>query len=190
MTAGARGRVRGALAGLAGLAALALAAHGAGAQALGDDFEKQEWQEQVTHLPPYPVADKLIRTQVGMLGGFAYFVDADSLDLGTDGIVRVTIVARSPGGAENVTFEGYHCTERQRKIYAVGRSDRTWAQVRNPSWRLITGSQRDPAIADLNDHYFCPTGQPLLRKADTLKDLKEGLGEGMKYPAGAGGASQ
>jgi hypothetical protein len=171
-----------------GTAALVLAwADGARAQALGEEFEKQEWSEQVTHLPPYPVAGKLIRAQVGVRGSFVYLVDPDSLDRGKDDIIRVTIVARSPAGAENVTYEGYHCSQRERKIYAVGRSDHTWAQARNPAWQKITGSQRDPAIADLNDHYFCPYTLPFPDKAETLQNLKDGLGEGMKYPAGTGG---
>jgi len=162
----------------------------AAAQELGQEFEQQEWKEQVTHLPAFPVPQNLIRTHVGVPNSFEFFVDPKSLDVGTDGIVRVTIVARSPAGAENITFEGFHCSARERKIYAVGRADKTWAQARNPNWSKITGNQRNPYLADLNDHYFCPEFAPTRDKDQTLVNLREGKGEGMQYPAGVGGPQQ
>ena len=66
------------------------------------------------------------------------------------------LVARSPAGAVNVSFEGLRCKTRERKLYAFGRADRTWAEARRVEWQKLSGTERNPYAAVLAEDFFCP----------------------------------
>jgi hypothetical protein len=68
-----------------------------------------------------------------------YFIDASTLSVGSDRIVRYVLVVRTSGGASNVSFEGINCKELTWKHYATGRSDGTWTKSRaaRTEWRPI-----------------------------------------------------
>jgi CNP1-like family len=102
---------------------------------------------------------------------FRFFVDPDSVSVGEDRIVRYVLVARSPTGSENVTFEGIRCPGEYR-VYAVGRPDGTWAG-RPSEWRTIV---RDPRVsqATLARQYFCPGRSAILSSAEGQKALRAG----------------
>ena len=146
------------------------------AQNIGEEFEDQEWKEQVTKLPPFPKSESLVEVMVVGRGEFSFFVDLASIDIGNDGVVRYSVMARSAGGAENVSFEGIRCRTRERKIYAIGRGDKSWAQARNPAWSGISSSQRNPYHADLADRYFCPQRSPVFDAAAAIRNIKAGPG--------------
>lgn len=155
---------------------LVLLTHSVLAQNIGEEFEDQEWKEQVTKLPPSPKSENLAEIMVGGGGAFSFFVDLASIDIGNDGVVRYSILARSVGGAENVSFEGIRCRTRERKIYAIGRGDRSWAQARNPAWSRISSAQRNPYHADLADRYFCPERSPVYDSAAAIRNIRAGSG--------------
>jgi CNP1-like family len=127
-----------------------------------EDRLKQS-DEQV--VPP-PRLDKArlveVKSTLAADTDFRFFVDPASVSVGTDRIVRYVLVARSPSGAENVTFEGIRCPGEYR-VYAVGRSDGSWAG-RPSEWRPIV---RDPRVsqATLARQYFCP-GRHAIRSSE------------------------
>ena len=93
-----------------------------------------------------------------------FYIDAPSLTVGSDGVVRYILLIRAGGGASNVSFEGIRCETREQKLYAVGRSDGKWTRARDPAWR-------DIEYKDLNRHhgvlfaeFFCDVA----RKGKTL----------------------
>ena len=73
------------------------------------------------------------------VGGTAHrhYIDAKSISIGEDGVVRYTLVIRTAGGATNTSFEGIRCSTQEQKYYAIGRSDGTWSRARNPQWKRI-----------------------------------------------------
>jgi len=142
------------------------------AQNIGEDFDDQEWKEQVARLPASPKPDNLIPVPIGIEATFSFFIDQASIDVGTDGVIRYTVVARSLRGAENVSFEGIRCTTRERKIYAFGRPDRGWSQARNPTWASISSARINPYHADLADRYFCPQRSPVFDAASAIRNLR------------------
>ena len=146
------------------------------AQNIGEDFEDQEWKEQVAQLPVFPKPENLIRALVGVEANFSFFIDQASIDVGKDGVIRYIVVARSQGGAENVSFEGIRCTTRERKIYAFGRPDRSWAQARNPAWASISSARINPYHADLADRYFCPQRSPVFDASSAIRNLRADRG--------------
>src|SRR4029453_10656987 len=68
---------------------------------------------------------ELIEFSVAATQEFRFFVDASTLTVDNEGIVRYVLVARSSSGVENVSFEGMRCVTNEYRIYALGR-DGAW----------------------------------------------------------------
>jgi hypothetical protein len=107
----------------------------------GEVEERGGWREIEAPLPPYPREHDLLPVDVGSATAHRFFVDARSVSLGADGVMRYTIVIRTEGGATNVAFEGMRCATRERKVYALGRNDGTWVPARDPGWQRIVTSR-------------------------------------------------
>lgn len=126
---------------LALLAAATLAAAASHAQWKGWDADfdenKKEWKEIEAKIPPYPRDANLLPFEAGGASPHRFFIDAQSLSIGDDGVVRYTLVVKTAGGATNVTFEGIRCEMRQQKVYALGQANGTWTRARNSQWRRI-----------------------------------------------------
>jgi hypothetical protein len=102
---------------------------------------------------------------------FRYFVDAASVSVGDDRIVRYVLLVRSPSGAENVSFEGIRCPGEYR-VYAVGRPDGGWGG-RATEWRPIP---RHPRAGQnvLSRSYFCPGRQAIVGADEGRNALRAG----------------
>ena len=125
-------------------------------------------------MPPYPNEAKLIRVDVGPITSFQFYVDADSVNVGTDGAVRYTLVARGSGGASNVSFEGMRCSTVERRLYALGRSDGTWSAARNSAWLDLTRQAVNPIYAVLYEDFFCPQRVAVWNAAEAVDALRNG----------------
>ncbi|TAK45857.1 MAG: hypothetical protein EPO29_00885 [Betaproteobacteria bacterium] len=129
--------------------------------------EERDWREGEFALPAYPKPADLVPLEVGAATDFRFFVDATSLSVGRDGVVRYTLVARSRSGAENVSFEGIRCKSGRVRAYAFGQGGARWS-ARGTPWRAIEpgGAQRWHFI--LWREYFCP-------HAIAIRDVAEGV---------------
>jgi CNP1-like family protein len=159
----------GARAMLAVAAGLAVFAGAADAQVLAPRYpggykpqfdEDKPWEEQQWSLPAYPAEENLLGFYVAPTTQFEFFVDSKSISVGKDGVIRYTLVARSPSGAQNVSYEGIRCESRERRLYAFGRSDKTWAQARSADWVRIPSRSTFPNSqqAALADEFLCRLG--------------------------------
>ena len=95
-----------------------------------DDAEKKAFVETDVKLPPLPKPENLLAFEHSSANTNRFFIDADSIVIGTDGIVRYTMVVKSPSGAENVSYEGIRCETTEQKFYAFGRRDGTQGRAR------------------------------------------------------------
>lgn len=122
----------------------------------GIDFEeaKKPWKEIEAKIPAYPRPENLIPFEAARASGHRFFVDAQSLSLGEDGVMRYVLVIKTAGGATNVTFEGIRCDMRQQKYYAIGQANGGWTRARDSRWRRIGGQEQSQHGA-LYDEYFC-----------------------------------
>lgn len=127
----------------------------AAAQAREDDDAPKVWKELEVRLPAYPKQADLIEFEAGAASGNRFFVDAESISVGADGVVRYSLVIRSPSGAENVSYEGIRCDMRQQKYYAFGRRDGTWSNARQSDWRRIEYKEINRQHGVLYANYFC-----------------------------------
>ena len=152
---------------------LALAGCSAGVQS---DWEKrQNLDEQKAAAervapPAYPNDASLVEFVVPEAGGFRFFVDRATLGpTGKDGVVRYVLVARSPDGASNVSYEGIRCSTGQYRIFAVGGPGRSWGG-RASEWRAL-GARWHRA---LYREYFCPQSEPIRSAAEGVQALEAG----------------
>ena len=138
------------------------------------DFEERAWEEQQAQLPAYPKQENLLKIDLGAAANFDFFVDIASIGIGTDGVVRYTLIARSASGAMNVSFEGIRCSTRERKLYGFGHPGGTWSKARNSDWVPITRVQTNVQHVALADDYFCPKRRIVRTAAEAVSALRRG----------------
>ena len=135
------------------------------------DFDAKPWEEQKQHLPAMPKESNLKQVEVGPATSFRFLVDTESINVGSDGVVRFTLIARSEGGAANVSYEGIRCDTQERKIYSVGRPDGTWVAARNPIWVALTRQFVNPVHTVLYEDYFCPERRIVSSVTDAVDSI-------------------
>jgi CNP1-like family len=115
-------------------------------------------------LPPYPPQGERLEFSLGPASEFRFFIDAASLSV-ADGLVRYVLIARSPAGVENVTYEGLRCSNGEVRLYALGREG---------GWRGEPGAWRSPLAwhRELRREYFCSVKYPVYSREDALAALR------------------
>jgi hypothetical protein len=156
---------------------LVLVLAGCGSPGVQSDWERanrkaEPAEEQVT-LPAYPTAANLLEFGVVDADGFRFFVDGTTLSVGKDGIVRYVLVARSPDGVQNVTYEGLRCASGEQRIYAFGRPDGSWSASRS-GWRSLDAPAVQRRHGILYREYFCPQNEPIRSAAEGVRALQQG----------------
>ena len=135
--------------------------------------EKLSWKDGAVRLPEYPSSENLIEFQVSMQSSFRFYVDAASISLAPDGVVRYTLVARSPSGVANVSYEGIRCGTKSYRVYAIG-SEGRWQPGRQEDWRDIEVRSVQRWHNALYFDYFCPRRQPVKDVAEAVQVLRRG----------------
>ena len=87
-------------------------------------------------------------------------------------MIRYTLVAVSQGGAKNISYEGIRCASFEKKIYALGREDGTWAPSRRNLWEPIVRSKVNRQHAALAQDYFCSNLTIVGNEKDMLQRMK------------------
>jgi len=141
------------------------------------DWERRQsersWREAKVEPPAYPEKSNLLPFFVSAASNFDFFIDARSLSVGEDGVVRYVLVVRSPQGAESVSFEGIRCSTSEVRIYATGASG-GWSRRASP-WREIAPRSVQRWHNALRDEYFCPLGNPIGSPAEGVAALRRGM---------------
>lgn len=141
-----------------------------------DEFEAEKtWVEQLSRLPPYPDENNLIEFDAGSITDYQHFIDATSISIGQDGVIRFTLVTQSSAGAMNISFEGIRCATNERKLYAIGRDDRTWSKPRLSEWQPLSFVRQFYAQRELSKNLFCPHKQIVSSPEEAIRVLKKGI---------------
>ena len=127
--------------------------------------------DEAVVLPPFPQGAKLVEFPMADAGGFRFFVDGATLSVDKDGVVRYALVARSPSGTQNVTYEGLRCTSAEHRVYATGHADRTWTPSR-ASWQPVSHARAWQR--SLYREYFCPQKVAIRDADEGVRALRAG----------------
>jgi hypothetical protein len=147
-----------------------------------DIFAPKPFHETSVRLPAPPVDQAALPFVVGQ-STLNFAVDPKSVSVGSDDVVRYTVIITSSTGARNVSFEGIRCYSRERKLYATLRtSDNTW--TRNMSkeedgWLPMTSLAANAYGRTLAEDFFCE-GRGIAGPAEKL--VQRIRDEGMRKP--------
>lgn len=139
-----------------------------------EDPDAEKWVEEAAEPPAFPQDASLREFYVSELTTNKFYIDASTLSVGKDGVVRYVLVVRTSGGATNITFEGIRCSSRELRIYASGRRDGTWAKARLSDWRPIENKPANRHHAELSRNLFCPNGTPMRSAEEGREALRLG----------------
>jgi len=139
--------------------------------------EGRKWQEETVRMPPWPRDADLVEVKLDHSNtAFRQYIDTKSLNTGSDGVVRYTLVAESDSGARNVSFEGLRCTPKGKyKTYAYGAGSRFTPTSIAEDWRPVDERASDRLHFELWEHYLCvPRLFKPRPKNDQVRMLKSG----------------
>lgn len=156
------------------LAALLLGVAGMSHGAPEEEEEHKDWKEGSFAFPAVPQRASYQPFYVSAATENRFYVDTLSLTVGVDGVVRYVLLVETPGGAENVTFEGIRCESREKRIYASGRRDMTWSPSRQKGWERIREAVNNRHHAALFLEYFCPGGVIVRHAEEAVAALRAG----------------
>ena len=125
-------------------------------------------ESEVT-LPAPPQKNQLLPFYVSPTTTMDFAIDAKSLSVSPEGIVRYTLVITSKAGATNVSYEGIRCSSAEKKLYATGKPDGSWSSSRRDAWSPIWDVGANRQHAALVKDYFCEGGA-VAGKAETIVD--------------------
>ena len=100
-----------------------------------------DWHEVDVPAPPAVRTDRLIPLELPRYLSVKVGIDANSLQIGSGGVVRYVAVATSPSGNLNASYEGIRCQTGEVKVYARHGSTGTWTPEENPEWQPLRGKQ-------------------------------------------------
>lgn len=120
-----------------------------------NENQKKAWQETAITLPAAPQITDLLPFEVATTVTQAFAIDAKSLIISTDGVIRYTLVAQSQSGAKSISYEGIRCQTFEKKLYSFGRKDGSWSLSRRDQWEPIMGSAVNRVHVALAQDYFC-----------------------------------
>ncbi len=145
---------------------------------LNPDFveDTTHWEEVAASLPPYPKDENLVPVNVSSVTSNKYMVDAASVSVGKDQVVRYTIIIESTRGARTVNYEGLRCDTAERKIYAFGQSDGTWTENKRAAWEVIKARSLLSYRKALYEDIFCDIGIPVRSAEEGVRKLKQAAG--------------
>lgn len=120
-----------------------------------NEDQKKAWQETAIMLPAAPQITDLLPFEVATTVTQAFAIDAKSLIISTDGVIRYTLVAQSQSGAKSISYEGIRCQTFEKKLYSFGHKDGSWSLSRRDQWEPIMGSAVNRVHVALAQDYFC-----------------------------------
>jgi hypothetical protein len=138
------------------------------------EFEQDKpWVEVAAQLPPAPRPENLIPFTVSSVTANRHFIDAASISVGSDKVVRYTVLVEAAGGAKNVMFEGLRCATGERRLYAYGQSDGSWSKARNAGWEGIKLRSLLSYHKPLFEEHFCPGWIAVRDTKEAVRNLKQ-----------------
>lgn len=143
---------------------------------IGDDKPGNWHENALGTLPPLPADNaKLYPFDVSNNTPLKFAIDPHSLSVGTDGVVRYTVVITSPDGARNVNYEGIRCSTFEWRLYASLNADHDgWDQTVANDWDRIESGTLNAYHAALFWDYLCFNKTPAGNAKTILRNLQYG----------------
>jgi hypothetical protein len=136
------------------------------ADEIPDDKDTAQ-KEVAISFPAPPLPENLLPFAGGPNATQSFSIDAKSLNIAPDGVIRYTLIAQSLSGASNISHEGLRCQSMEMKLYVLGHKDGSWSRPRRDQWQAISFRAQNRPQAVLAQDYFCQWGAA----AGTAEDM-------------------
>ncbi|MDP1525352.1 MAG: CNP1-like family protein [Rhodocyclaceae bacterium] len=138
------------------------------------DPDAPKWTEDEAVPPEFPKTENLLPFYVSEMTAHRFMIDASTLQVGKDGVVRYVLVVQTSGGATNISFEGIRCDAREFRLYASGHREGRWTKARLSEWRPIENKPVNRHHAALSRDLFCPNGVAIYTPDEGRDALRRG----------------
>ena len=159
-----------------GVLVILLTLAAAGRAHAGSDADTEDrdnaWKEVAASLPAAPTAENLLPFYVSPTASQRFAIDAKSVSVGTDGVVRYTLLATSASGAKSISYEGIRCDGWQTRLYAFGHPDGSWSRARRDEWTPINRNAANRQQAVLAADYFCQGSTVAGKAAEMVERIR------------------
>ncbi|WP_144112174.1 CNP1-like family protein [Paraburkholderia sp. BCC1886] len=135
---------------------------------------KGNWTENaVDTLPPLPQDANLLPFDVSGNTPLHFAIDRNSLSVGSDGVVRYTVVVTSPSGARNVNYEGIRCDTYEWRLYAGLNADHDgWDRTVENGFTRIEDGALNAYHSALYQDYMCANKMPTGSAKQMLENIR------------------
>jgi hypothetical protein len=132
------------------------------------------WVEnKVDTLPPLPSDRNLLPFDVSQNTPLQFYIDAASLSVGSDGVVRYSVVVTSPSGARNINYEGIRCDNYTWRQYAsLNETHDGWDRTVLSDWMRIENGNLNAYQAALYTDYFCDNRLPAGKGPEIVQNMR------------------
>jgi hypothetical protein len=125
-------------------------------------------RETSVSLPATSKPAEWLTFKVRNVGRHRFAIDPASVTQGSDGIVRYSLLVRTTGGVDNITYEGIRCATNTWKLYAIGRDNGDWSPLPAPVWRPIVTAGLNAVRYTLSADYACDRDGVPFRNAEMV----------------------
>ena len=125
------------------------------------------WKESTVQFPAAPQKENLLSFFASNANVLNFTIDAKSVSVENDGVIRYTLVITSKNGAANISYEGIRCSTGEKKLYAFGQTDGSWSAAKRDTWDPIYGGGVNRQHITLAKEYFCDESR-VAGKAETI----------------------
>lgn len=123
-----------------------------------DPLAPRTWFEATIKMPEGPPSSNLKPFFVSKNTPLTFAIDAQSLTVGKDDVIRYVLVVTSPTGAQQVNYEGLRCETYEWRLYATLQSGTNWIKTPNSRWQAVKGSSYNRYHSALAQDAFCENG--------------------------------
>ncbi len=128
---------------------------------------EEKWSESdQIKFPHAPHEGDLVRLDSKLIEGrYEYFIDRASISMGSDTVLRYTVVLESNNGARNTFYEGIRCATSEFKTYAYFTQTGEFKALASKAWRKLKSTGPYDYRRLLAERYVCDrNGWPLNEK--------------------------
>lgn len=106
--------------------------------------------------PEAPREANLVRLDSELIeGGYDYFIDRASVSMGSDEVLRYTVVLEPTAGARNIFYEGIRCATSEFKTYAYAAETGGFKPLAVQTWRKLKTTGPYDYRRLLAERYVC-----------------------------------
>lgn len=132
----------------------------------------------IVRFPAAPPADDSALVEVPMPAGsdLRFMVDPGSVGRAQIGLVRYTLVVRSPSGYRNISYEGLDCTHDRWHVYATwSAADGRWQANPGDTWLRANVKSNSDVHGVLDRDYWCQGRWAAGDAGVLVKRLRQGV---------------